>query len=415
MKRLLLILLLTAAAWGQNGAFYTDRALGVNPFSSTTTAGSTPSAIFISYGQVRVCTLPTTGSPCNTPATISDIFGNNLPIVGGNFGQLTTDVVGRFSFGCTPGNYEIQVAAAISNTIQLQYPVTCPANTGVFTTNNIWSGTNTFNNQVTINGLLTLPLLSPSSLVCTDAFSDLSTSCGTFTLGTINGQTLNLGGAVNVNAGAPAHSVTINEGNGVLQNGVILNADNVLVGKASVDPVADALPSCSDSAGQHLNYTLGTGFSCGTTTSVPPSFNPPTRVTLGSAVSMSAVTQTTILSTSFTFPSVNGTYRLLASYNVWITAGPNVCAAEVIDTTNSRAFAASGQNANGTGYIGLAGSEVSSQTYAASSTITVNLSAECNNDASGLVGATVNMNSSAKFLMSPAEPTYLSVTAVLSN
>jgi hypothetical protein len=108
IKRLLLaIMLLGSPILGvSQTVFYTDRALGVNPFSPG--SNGTPSPIFLSYAQVRICTLPTSGSPCNTPAAgITDINGNPIGIVGGNFGQLTTDVVGRWSVGCPPGIYQV--------------------------------------------------------------------------------------------------------------------------------------------------------------------------------------------------------------------------------------------------------------------------------------------------------------------
>lgn len=47
-------------------------------------------------------------------------------------------------------------------------------------------------------------------------------------------------------------------------NTVIGNATN-----AAADPTAVSLPTCNDTAGQHINYTLGSGFSCGTTSSSP--------------------------------------------------------------------------------------------------------------------------------------------------
>ena len=112
----------------QSSSFYTDRAVGTFPVNGVQTL------IPISYGQVRVCSLPTSGSPCNTPANglIFDAnSGSPLTVSGGNFGQLTTDVVGRFTFGCVPGNYQVQVAASSSNTPQLNYKVSCsfPAGT----------------------------------------------------------------------------------------------------------------------------------------------------------------------------------------------------------------------------------------------------------------------------------------------
>jgi hypothetical protein len=134
----LLFSLISTISLGQSTTFYTDRALGVNPLQQTPT--------FLSYAQVRVCSLPlTTTSPCAPVAAITDQFGNSLSINGGNFGQLTTDFVGRFSFGCSPGNYQVQVAATGSNTPQLSYPVTCPSGTSlILGTANVWSQNQTF-------------------------------------------------------------------------------------------------------------------------------------------------------------------------------------------------------------------------------------------------------------------------------
>lgn len=101
--------------------FYHDRAVGVSPF------GHIVGLIPIAYGQVRVCTELATNSPCSPIANIFDDFGNALSVQSGNFGQLTTDVTGQFHFGCTTGNYLIQVAASSSNTPMLNYKVTCTA------------------------------------------------------------------------------------------------------------------------------------------------------------------------------------------------------------------------------------------------------------------------------------------------
>jgi hypothetical protein len=149
---------------------------------------------------------------------------------------------------------------------------------------------------------------------------------------------------------------------------------------------------------------------------VTPSFNAPQRVVLGSPVSLTAFTQAIILTESVTFPSAAGTYRADARYGLYVTAGANACLAEVIDTTNTLAFAVNGQDANGTGYVALSGSEISSHTYAASSTATFTLQVICNNGATGLVGATVTSGLfTGGDAIVPAEPTYLSVTPVLSN
>lgn len=143
-------------------------------------------------------------------------------------------------------------------------------------------------------------------------------------------------------------------------------------------------------------------------TNISPSFNAPQRAALGSPASLSANVQTTVISISVTFPSAAGTYRALVSFGAWATTGANAIAAFVKDATNSRAFAMAGQNANGSGFVGLSGSELSSATYAAGATVTFTLEVIAN------AGATVTVNSGL-FSLSPAEASFLSVTPVLSN
>lgn len=155
MKRWLLVIGLMLASlggWAQTTSFYTDRAVATTPVGPGAVAVLVP----IPYGQVRVCNFvasPT--SPCTGPATITDIFGTPLMVVGGNFGQLTTDVVGRFMFGCASGTtYTVQVAPSGSNTPQVSYPITCSPNftlANLLPTNNSWTGVNSFLN---LNGIL---------------------------------------------------------------------------------------------------------------------------------------------------------------------------------------------------------------------------------------------------------------------
>ena len=136
----------------------------------------------------------------------------------------------------------------------------------------------------------------------------------------------------------------------------------------------------------------------------------PQRVVLAAPVTPSGGVQTIILTETVTFPSPAGTYRALVSYGLNASVSANACGAEVIDTTNSKAYALSAQDANGSGYIALSGSELSYFTYAAGATPTFTLQIICN--AYGGGGVSIN---SGIFSWSPAEPTYLSVTPVLSQ
>lgn len=255
--------------------------------------------------------------------------------------------------------------------------------------------------------------LSPNGVVCTDANRQLTTSCsGVAGTVTYNGQSVAFGGSGNVNAGAATHSLALNEGAGVAIGALLLGADTVAVGVSSADPIAASLPNCPDADGEHLNYSTGGTFTCGSIGSV----GQPQKATLSSPVGLSNNLQQTILTKSVTFPSTPGTYRAVLSYTVYITTGENVCFAEAIDATNSTAYAASGGDGNGTaGYVGLHGSEITTATYAAGAAVNFRLDVECNNLAGGLGSASVNMTQSALFVMSPAEVTNLSITPILSH
>lgn len=247
--------------------------------------------------------------------------------------------------------------------------------------NNTWTGTNTFNGAVVFNSTVT-----GAGIPCSGS-EPANTVCGN-------------------NTGSPASPsfVTV----------TFPMTDQTTIAPLTSPTFLGTPQAPTPALGDNSNKIATTAY-VQQNLAAGKAFNPPQRVVLGGAVAMAANTQTNILTETVTLPSTPGTYRLLVSYDVNITAGPNVCFAEVIDFTNTRAWAVSGQNANGTGYIGLAATEVSPQTYVQSATATIHLDAECNNAAAGLVGATVVMNNNALFNMSPSEPTYLSVVPVLTN
>lgn len=121
---LVAITLLVGAAVAQQGAYY-GQAFGVNPFSPG--AGATPSPIFLPFAQARVCSFPASGTPCTPLAPIWDLNSTALTVPGGQFGQVTTNVVGQFNFLCNAGLFEIQIEATSSNTPQEQYIDSCPS------------------------------------------------------------------------------------------------------------------------------------------------------------------------------------------------------------------------------------------------------------------------------------------------
>lgn len=147
---------------------------------------------------------------------------------------------------------------------------------------------------------------------------------------------------------------------------------------------------------------------------IPPvvGFAPQSASTAGLPVAITANVQATVLTKSVTFPSVPGTYRADIRSGIWITAGPNACASEVIDVTNSKAFAsANGQNANGSGLIGLAGAQItSSQTYASGDVRVFNLAVICNANST----ATLNWALGTATL-APNAASFLDITPLWSN
>ena len=82
---------------------------------------------------------------------------------------------------------------------------------------------------------------------------------------TANGQTCTLGSTCDVNSGATAHGLALNQGNGNAITGLVLGAHQTTIGTAASDPNAKTIPDCTDTGGNHLNFTQSTdAFSCGT-------------------------------------------------------------------------------------------------------------------------------------------------------
>lgn len=179
-------------------------------------------------------------------------------------------------------------------------------------------------------------------------------------------------------------------------------------------PIGSTFSRTDGSAGLS-NYVKSTG--TGNTGWLPipagaiASFNAPQKITSTGDITMTTSgTVYTLLSESVTMPASAGSYRVLVSYSQWLVTGGNVCSAEVIDTTNSRGWAPSQHNDNGLGWSALVGSELSTQTYAASATATFTLKAVCDGN-----GITAKEFSAQTGTLSPNLPSFLSVTPVLSN
>lgn len=391
------------AAGGTNCAsgstLYTVDGLGGGSTVLTTnvTYSSTPS--FIDSAQIQLFLLTLTGNATAQPMSFVGVTPPGII-----YFQITQDGSGGHSFSWpanTVGGCTIGSTAGQTTTQEFVYDGSNATATGPCVTGNgpsvdvgslIATGNVTASQLISTVATSTPPLVVASTTEVTHLNANLLEGDDWASPGTIGSTAPNTAVFSTLQANT---SFVLNSS--ATQTGV-QGSDTHL---QSAGTVANSSPIlCTDANG-------------GTTTSNCRSGSAPQRVVLASPVSMSDTTQTTILTESVTFPAGVGTYRADVRYGVFITSGPNVCVAEVVDATNSHAFAVSGQDSNGTGYLALSGSEVSANTYAAGATATFNLSAICNSAASpALVGATVN---SGFFTLSPNGVTFLEVIPVLTN
>lgn len=229
---------------------------GTNMVSTAVTYSSTP--VFPVTAQIQLFTITLTG---NAVATMT--IASNVTAPAEIFFQITQDSSGGHSFtwpsGNTVGGCTIGSAANQVTTEEFIWNgVTATAVSG---------GCVVGAGPAVVVGSLNDSGLTASKPTCTDANKTLSSSCNTVNGITVNGQIIPPGGSGNVNAGAAAHSMAVNEGDGNAQTGVTLAVDQTPVGRTSADPVATSWPNCVDTAGQHINYTASTHLiSCGTST-----------------------------------------------------------------------------------------------------------------------------------------------------
>jgi hypothetical protein len=358
-----MLLLLVATAWAQNGR-YDNIAIG-------------PKGV-IPFATVGICTQPanTVAAPCTPLASLCASL-TDATCTAPN--PVVADELGNFHF---------YVAANQAYTIQVYGPrVAAPY---VMRDIQVVNGINGhLIGTTTVDNLIDLGL-SASVPVCTDSSKQLSPVCtGLITNAdlvnssvTYNGQAVALGSAGNVNTGAAAHSMTLNQGNGAAETGVLLAAHAVPVGTAASDPTSKVVPDCTDTIGNHLNFTQSTdAWSCGT--SVPSGVNVAIQSnvikTLSGNVSVSATTVTTVMTQAVTMPSSGCPCRAFVSYGFAANTTHALSADSwVFDGTDS--FATGGNNTTGSVGSGatfkFSGASYSTGTYANSAAITFTLRIE---------------------------------------
>jgi hypothetical protein len=382
-----------SAAGGTNCAsgatLYTIDGIGGGLTLLTTNVTCSTTCSFTIQSQNQLFEVNLTGNAVANPLTAVGIIPPAFVIF-----QITQDSSGGHSFtwpansigGCPIGSAANQVTTQMFVWNGSNATAVGPCVTG--NGPNISGGIATFSQYISTIATGTPPLVVASSTQVANLNSNLLEGADWASPGAI--------GSTAPNTGKFTTLVATNsfELNGSTTQTGIQGSDTKLMTAGAV--AGTGSPLCTDANGGATTSSCSGG---GT--------NAPQRVTLGAPVNLPLNTQTIVLTESVTFPSAAGNYRADVRYGAWATSGANICSAEVIDTTNNRAFALSGQNANGTGRIGLSGSEISPQTYAAGATATFTLQLACN------AASTADINGSFSF--TPQEPTYLAVTPILSN
>jgi hypothetical protein len=206
--------------------------------------------------------------------------------------------------------------------------------------------------------------LTASNPVCTDANKKLTSTCNSVLGITINGQVINPGGSGNVNNGAAAHSVALNQGNG---NPMTLNTSQIPVGVTSADPVASTLPTCATNS--FFSFSGTPPITCVIAEAVQAS----SITLLGAPVNISGGTGVTILTKAVTMPAAGCPCRAYVSYAInFDGTNSGEVSVRVNDGTNS--FATSSMNTTGgTTDFAVSGSSYSTGTYANGASITFTL------------------------------------------
>lgn len=369
---------------------------GLTLLTTIVVYSATPSFPILSQNQLFEITL--TGNAVAQPLTAVGI----LPPAWVAF-QITQDGAGGHTFtwpsnsvgGCTigAGSGQVTTQLFVWNGTNATALGPCVVGNGPA----INAGTIVSSSTITGTQLISTVAIGTPPLVVTS-----TTLVPNLNVGFLEGKTWEVPGTIGSttpNSGVFTHltantDFTLNGSSA--QTGIQGAADTKLMGAGTV--TGTAAPLCTDANGGATTTCTGSG----------PIFAPH-RLDLAAPVNMPTPgNQYIIVSESVTFPAAAGTYRALMSYTFYFDSS-DACMAEVIDTTNNRAYAATFQDSNGgSGRSGGSGGELSSPTYAASATAVFTLQLECN----GAGNAVVDM---PLFSFSPAVHTNLSVTAVLSN
>ena len=199
----------------------------------------------------EVTTFLSTPSSANLATAITDETGSGLAVFG-TTPTLTTPTINGGTMGAS-------TAWTITSGTPTVY-------VGLDASSHMVTGTPAGGGNVSTSGSITtgaLPLwasgtgLSGTLVPGTGVTTALGVNVGSAGAFVVNG------GALGTPSSGSAANLT-----GLPTSGIAsISANTVLGALTATTPSALAVPSCIDSAGNHLNWTSGTGFSCGTTSS----------------------------------------------------------------------------------------------------------------------------------------------------
>jgi hypothetical protein len=370
---------------------YTVNGIGGGASTLTTIVPYSPTPAFQDAAQNQLFEITLTGNASAQPLTFVGVTPPGFITF-----QITQDGSGFHTFSWpanSVGGCVIGAAADLVTTQQFVYNGTnataiAPCVTGTGPT--------------IVAGSIYDTGLTASSTVCTSASNLLISGCGSVLNITINGQTCAPGGSCNVNVGAAAHSIALNQGNGNAITGLLLANNQIPVGQTSTNPTGSTIPTCG--AGTHLFFSGTLPLTCTVDLAIQ-AFN---ETLLGSPVSVSANTATTYLSHQITMPSSGCPCRVQASYGAYFTTGnTGIIVAWISDATDTFSTAQlDGDSSLSNGGINGSGF---SPTYANSAVVT--FSAQIETSASG--GLTVNVSNNSGF--PAAQSTWMDLAVFTSN